>query len=233
MDKPTLLLTRPAASSVKFATRLDTSVTAKADLVISPLMEIVALDEEVEVQSYDGVILTSANGVAHAPLGEGRLAFCVGTQTAAAAHAKRWDVQAVAQDANALVEIILANHHGRFVHLSGTHQRGDIAERLTEKGRETKRVPLYDQRSLPLTNAARIALGGEGMVVLPLFSPRTASYFAAQDVQMGNVHAIAMSDAVAKELDHLHSLNVQILPAPTGAEMVAAVEMLLLGTTVP
>lgn len=228
MAKPTLLLTRPVASSIRFATRLNTETPSQAELVISPVLEIVALDASIDLNGMYGVIFSSANGVAHGPLGDGQIAHCVGTRTAEAAQARGWQVGKIAQDADQLVMALKkASISGPLLHLSGKFQRGDIAERLTQSNIPTKRVPIYDQCILPLTDAAQAALCGEGPVVLPLFSPRTAAYLVQQAKGFGQVYAIAMSAAVAQELEGVSLAELQVLPEPTAEAMVSAVELLL------
>jgi len=231
---PTLLLTRPQASAVRFAAKLDPAAAGRADLVISPLQEIVKLDIDVSLAGYAGVIFSSANGVLHGPDGNGMPAYCVGSQTGAAAKSRGWRVVQVAQDADAFVRAVMGvTPKGPLLHLSGTHQRGDIAARLTAAGLKADRTIVYDQQNLALNKAALDALCGEGPVVLPLFSPRTAAQFVAQAPETGKVYAIAMSAAVAQELTKEQLAGLQILAAPTAREMVHAVELLLLGDRLP
>jgi uroporphyrinogen-III synthase len=226
--RPTLLLTRPAASAARFAARLDPAMASRADLVISPLLEIVALDTAVDLGGQGGVIFTSVNGVMHAPRGGGMPAYCVGQHTGTAAAAKGWNVGLVAQDADALVTALRDRTiPGPLLHLSGTHQRGDIAERLTALGHETTRATLYDARTLALNAAALNALGGPGAVVLPLFSPRTAAQLVGQPIRTANAIAIAMSPAVARELEGHDFADLHILSSPSGDEMIRMVELLL------
>jgi uroporphyrinogen-III synthase len=232
--RATLLLTRPAASSVSFAARLDPVIVSRAALVISPLLEIVGLGHSVDLSGYGGVILSSVNGVMYGPQGDGMQAFCVGHQTADAAIAKGWHVAGLAQDADGLIrEIETRPAKGPLLHLSGQHQRGDIAERLTALDQRTSRVVIYDQRSVALSEAAQTALCGDGPVVLPLFSPRTAAQFVRQARETRMVHAIAMSAAVAEELKGCRFADVQIVAAPTGDEMARAVALLLTNDRLP
>lgn len=228
MAKPTLLLTRPVASSIRFATRLDAATPSQAELVISPMLEIMPLDQAVDLNGVAGVIFSSSNGVAHGPDGNAMLAHCVGKGTAAAARGKGWRVGQVAHDAERLTLALQQSGITEpLLHLSGKFQRGDIAENLTKDGIPTTRLAIYDQRILPLTEAAQAALCGEGAVVLPLFSPRTAAYLVQQARGFVRVHGIAMSPAVAQELKGVSLEEMQILPEPTADAMVRAVELLL------
>lgn len=227
MAKPILLLTRPAASSVRFAAQLEPVVATRADLLISPLLEIVPLNPDVDLAGYAGVIFTSANGVSQAPAGDGRAAYCVGRQTAAAAAGKQWSVKSTAQDAENLISLLKESAQAPLLHLCGVHHRGDVAERLTGFGLRTERIEVYDQKPRALTDVAQDALSGEGRVILPLFSPRTAAYLAAQARSLKDVFAVAMSAAVADQLQGYDFASIQILPQPTRIEMLRAVELLL------
>lgn len=228
MAKPILLLTRPAASSVRFAVQLEPAVATRADLLISPLLEIVPLDVPVDLKGYAGVIFTSANGVSQAPAGDGRPAYCVGRKTAQAASAKQWQVKGTALDAAGLVHLMKESAQAPLLHLCGVHHRGDVAETLTGLGVQTDRNEIYDQQPLALTDAAQLALGGEGPVILPLFSPRTAAYLAAQARSLRDVFVVAMSAAVADPLKGYPFTGIQILKRPTGIEMLRAVELRLM-----
>ena len=87
MPQPRLLLTRPHPGAAQFLDRLSPALRDGA--VISPLIEIAPTGVGVDLAPFAGVIFTSANGVAHAPKGDGRPAFCVGPQTTAAAANRR------------------------------------------------------------------------------------------------------------------------------------------------
>ena len=101
MPKPRLLLTRPHPGAAQFLDRLSPALRDGA--VISPLIEIAPTGVGVDLAPFAGVIFTSANGVAHAPKGDGRPAFCVGPQTTAAAAKAGWQAQMAGLDAQALI----------------------------------------------------------------------------------------------------------------------------------
>jgi uroporphyrinogen-III synthase len=228
MDSPSLLLTRPQASAEAFVARLDPALVRGVEVCISPLMEIRPCRSGANLADYRGVIFTSANGVAFAGLGQGRRAYCVGAGTARAATDQGWHVMQVAQDADALVAAICdTGAQAPLLHLSGTHRRGNIAERLTQAGIKTETAALYDQVLLPLSDRAQALLKGEATVILPLFSPRTAGQFADQAAELRNVRAIAISPAVADTVRHLNLKQLLIAQAPTGDAMRQDIEMLL------
>lgn len=162
---PTLLLTRPLASSRWLAGRFDGPV------VISPVMRIVPLPfDRAALADAPGVVLTSAHAVPAAGPGRGRPAICVGARTAAMARRAGFRVTEGPGDAAGLLPLIAAGPPG-LVHPHGRH----VAQRLPVPG-----VAVYDQQALPLTPKARALLQGAGPVILPVFSPRSAGLVADQ-----------------------------------------------------
>lgn len=221
MNALTLLLTRPADASTRFAARF------KANVVISPLLRIVSTGAQLPENYQDGVIFTSANAVNRAGNGHGRDAFCVGEHTATMAAQAGWHIAQTALTADELVSIM--NTPRELVHLCGQHRRGEVAERLNRKGFTVKPLVVYDQQPLNLTKEAHAALS-EG-VVAPVFSPRTAAILALQDANLSRAHVVAFSPAVAEPLAHKGAASLNILPEPRGELMVRAVENLLLNGT--
>lgn len=229
-----LLLTRPRGAAEQFVAQLDRSLMADVRTVYSPLLEIEPRSSQVDLSGYVGVILTSANAVDNAPVGEGRMAYCVGARTAKRAVAAGWAVQIVAEDAQDLItKIRNAPVSGPLLHLAGAHRRGQIAERLSDGGIATDIEVLYDQVLAPLNMQAQAVLGGKTPVIVPLFSPRTAVQFAAQAVRLDLVDVVAMSAAVAEPVVNVPPEKVHIAAEPTGAAMVEGVEYLLRNDSLP
>lgn len=108
-------------------------------------------------------------------------------------------------------------------HFSGRHVRGDIAGTLSKAGHTVTRVALYDQRLLPLSQAALGTLSTQNPVIVPLFSPRAAAHFAAQAPENASVWALCMSLAVADKVDKTKVFEEVIAKAPTAASMVDAI----------
>lgn len=227
MTKPTLLLTRPKDAARRFAATLSPKTLAAVDVVISPLLRIEGTGVVPDLDGARGVIFTSAQGVTYAPDGTGQPAYCVGERTAEQATAGGWQVAMIGQDAEDLLRRMAKRPPpGPLLHLSGRHTRGDIAARLTALGISTVAVTLYDQVLQPLTRQAQNALMGQAHVIAPLFSPRSASHFAEQAVNLRQVQAIALSPAVAAALGQ-GCAAVTIASAPTAREMGDCVENLL------
>jgi uroporphyrinogen-III synthase len=228
MPPTTLLLTRPNHSAQAFVARLSAEVREAADVVIAPLMEVVGLEIKPDLSGIAGVAFTSANGVLHAPLGEGRVAFCVGARTTEAAKAHGWRAQQVGKTAQELIEAFkITPPSGPILHLGGRHTRGDIAKNLTEVGIQARHIALYDQRLLPLSGEGHAALSSR--CILPVFSPRTAHHLAYQaHGSLGNAYIVALSEAVAGPLRGEKTAQLFILPTPDAVYMSKVVENLCL-----
>lgn len=225
MTNPILLITRPKRSAERFLARLDPVLLTKVDVVLSPLLEIVPTQNPVNLDAAAAVIFTSANAVSFCPQGQGRIAYCVGEQTAEAANAHGWRSAFAARDADDLVARLTADAlRSRLVHLAGKHRRGEIAARLTANGVQTDVVEVYDQALLSLTVEAQSALASDARVLLPLFSPRTAGHFAAEFQSVQNLQIVAISAAVVEALGENAPEDVIIAKAPTGKDMVQCIE---------
>ncbi len=220
MNKPVLILTRPAPNAYAFLDMIAPVLLARVTVLISPLLRISGTGTPVDMQGIDGVIFTSANGPAFAPEGGGRTAFCVGAKTTQAAEAKGWRAQMLGQTADELIEAVINKRpKGPLLHISGQHQRGDIARRLSDAGIKTTAVNVYDQTLLPLTPQAKSALTGGKPCIAPLFSPRTATQFARECDDLRHVIVIALSPAVADALGDKHPQQLLIADEPTANSM--------------
>ena len=235
MTKPILLMTRTRAASDRFVSGLDAKQMQGVDVLFSPLLEIVPTETRPEIAGYGGVIFSSSNGVAFAPEGAGRMAYCVGERTAQQAKARGWRVDLIAQDAQKLIEaLIKAAPIGPLLHIAGAHRRGDIAQNLSAVGIPTEVHVAYTQPLLPLAEDAKKVLFGEVIVIVPLFSPRVAAQFGSQAVCGAHVRVLAMSQAVKDALEGTTCAGrVQIASGPTGEEMRIGVENLLWGDSLP
>ena len=213
----TLLLTRTPAQSARFLAALGRDWPS----VISPLSASLPQAWAHAVSPYQGLIFTSQNGVARAPPGDGRVAYCVGEQTAAAANRRGYAALSADGDAGALVAMILGRGDpGPLIHLRGAQARGNIAERLTAAGVPTAEIVVYRQKMLPLNPAARALLAGKGPVVAPLFSPQTVSNLIKQGPIAAPLHLVLISDAAARSLQSWPTpRSVTVAPTPDAAGM--------------
>jgi uroporphyrinogen-III synthase len=228
-----VLLTRPEAQSCAFAGALNARFGPRVRAVITPLMAPVYLTPTLPEGPFAAVILTSATGVEAAarlaaPLP--KRAFCVGSQTAAQARTAGFEASSADGDASALVAAVLADPPlGRLLHLRGEDTRGDVAERLISAGLETESLIIYRQESRPLTAEAVEILCQAGPVILPVFSPRTATLLRA--ALPGGLCArlllAAMSGAVAEALDGLPRAALVLAVRPDADAMQDAIDRLL------
>ncbi len=217
-----ILLTRPRDASDRFAARLRAEGIV-APLVISPVLRIEPCEAEIP-EKMVGAIFTSMNGVASA---EGRElpAWCVGAATAEAARAKGWRAMAAGGDAESLLRRILADApEGPLVHFRGEHARGNVAARLVARGIEATEIVVYRQKAQPLNAEAEALLGREKPLILPLFSPRSAAQVAKAGPYRAPLFIVAISDAVASEVERLAPRQVIVTPEPDAEFMVAGIK---------
>lgn len=233
-----VLVTRPRAEAEAFAALLAEKFGTLVRPVVAPLMAVEYLAPSLPQGPFAGVIFTSAAGVAAAVrLGADLppLAWCVGAKTAARAQSAGFHARSAEGDADALIAAILADPpRGKLLHLRGQDTRGAVAEWLNSAGIETVSAVIYRQAPQPLTPEARALLQGDGLVIVPLFSPRSAALFAAAapDARAG-LHLVAMSDAVAKAARDLPRRTLTRAARPDAGAMLDAVEAALIGIPAP
>jgi uroporphyrinogen-III synthase len=215
----TVLLTRPRAQSAGFAVQVRARLPG-VRVVVAPLMEIVPTGSAPELGPRDAAIFTSANAVAAAGAGHGRLAFCVGTRTAAAAEAAGFAATVAGPTAEALVaELARLRPEGRLVHLHGVHTRGDVAARLAAAGLTVEARSVYDQINVPPGPDFAEALAAPRLVA-PLFSPRSAHLFAKAARRAGvsrtsePLRLVALSPAVRDALPPDWRAGVTVTASP-------------------
>lgn len=225
----TVLLTRPEAQSVRFATALDRRLGADIEVVISPLIRIVASGAVPALRPDDVLVFTSENGVtAYRALGGavGRTAICVGVRTAEVATAAGLTAQAGPGSAADLVATVRdAAPPGRVVHLHGRHVTGDLVAALRADGLPAEAAVIYDQVSQPLTAAARRLLARHGPLLLPVFSARTARLLAPEiAAARAELRIAAISPAVAAALPVQGHAQVRVAERPDAGAMLDTLE---------
>lgn len=214
--QPTLLLTRPKPQSFEFLALCETLAGRRLPVVVSPIIAIETRAEHPDLSVFATLIFTSANAVA-AVVDDlrGRTVVTVGAKTCEVALQAGANAKCLGEDVNALI----ANANligGPALHCRGAHVRGDLAESLSAKGIRVDEVIVYDQVSQPLNQAAQTLLQGDGCVVAPLFSPRSAQLLS-QNAIAADMQIIAMSAAVAEAWTGPGAK--EIAAAPTAAEM--------------
>lgn len=228
---PIVLLTRPDRQGQRFADQLRAKI-GDVEIVLSPLMQTRFLDPVLQDRPYRALLLTSETGAEAA----GRLAatvqnfpkraLCVGDRTAIAARAAGFDALSAAGDARDLIALAQRQFSaGPLLHLRGKDSAGDIAETLTKGGTETVSAIVYAQEPHPLS-AKAIEVFGQGLpVLIPLFSPRSASLLAAA-LPLGTstpIWVAALSPAVAEAALVLRPARTVIAAQPNGESMLHAV----------
>lgn len=234
-----VLITRPEAEALTFAVLLKERFGEQVRPVVAPLMAPRFLEATLPAGEFVGVIFTSAQGVQSAQrLGPGlpALAYCVGQKTADAARAAGFDARSADGDAEALLALIIADRPGgRLLHIRGRDTRGDLEERLNSAGIETESLIVYQQDPLPLGKEAEDLLLAAGNIIVPVFSPRTATILAValpSDFKAG-LDFVAISPAVAHALAGLPRNALVTSRQPDAKGMVDAIGTLLAETPMP
>lgn len=230
-----VLLTRPAAAGDRFAADLAQDHGERLRIISSPLIAPRFLHPDLP-DGAAGLVLTSETGVTATQRLQDRgaalpkRAFCVGDRTAAAARQAGFDAVSAGGDADALVAMILSLRiTGPLLHLHGRDTRGDVAPRLTAGGVPTSGHVVYEQLPQPLSMDARAVLDTDGVVIVPLFSPRTASLFAATVPHRATLWVAAMSPAVADAVAGLPVARIVTAARPDATAIRAAIAALVAG----
>jgi uroporphyrinogen-III synthase len=223
---PLILLTRPRAASERFAASLRAAIGGSLRIVCAPLMEIRPIPPLPDLAGVGGVIFTSEVAVrlmAEAPVPEGLVAWCVGDRTCAAAHSVGFDARSAGGTADDLVRTILAARPaGTLLHLHGLHTRGDVAGRVRHGGLPVTAQAIYRQDAAPVPDAFSAALAQEGVILAPLFSPRSARLFvqAADGNRPPKATLVAISGAVRDALPSDWQAACRVAPEPNGAAII-------------
>lgn len=228
-----VLLTRPAAQSERFAQRLFERFGADLAVVIAPLQRIAACPPLPAVPRGASLLFTSENGVrAFTGLGgvaAGRVAWCVGARTGAAARAAGFDVRTGPGDAAGLVGAMAsAGVAGPVLHLRGAQVTGDPAAALRAQGIPAHDAVVYEQVAQPLPEAGRACLAGAAPVIAPVFSVRSAQLLVPWlATARPPVWLAAISTAVAAALPVQDTGRVRVAAAPDAEAILAEIAMLL------
>ncbi|WP_168798033.1 uroporphyrinogen-III synthase [Pacificoceanicola onchidii] len=222
-------MTRPRAQSERVVVALE-QAGARFRAVYSPLIGIETIGDMPDQSALSGLIFTSANAVRVWVERGGRCdlpCFVVGPATEAEAKAAGMQAERARGTADDLVALVEARRPaGRWLHVHGTHTRGDVAPRLAAVGIDISGVALYDQPALGPTQEALGVLAGEIPVVAPLYSPRTAALFAKLPIKAPLLVA-GLSEAVVKPLAALHIYGQTTANRPDSSAMLAAILDLL------
>lgn len=237
---PPVLLTRPAGQGARFADLLRARLGPSVRVVSSPVLAPMLLSPDLPPGPFEAIVFTSETAVAafHRlnPDGLGQ-AWCVGRATAAAAQAAGYAARSADGDAGALAQAIrAAGLRGPVLHPQGRETAFDMAGALASAGIETIDLIVYAQEPQPLTPEAAALLLGKGPVIVPLFSPRSATLLAGDPAVSGR-HAplwiAAMSPAVAVASKALRPARTATARHPDADAMLTAIEDLVWPTAEP
>lgn len=222
---PLCLITRPEPNAQRFASRVQ--VELRLPTLVAPLMRIESVELSDSLDSFGGVILTSAHAarlLAALGVPTSTPCFAVGKKTAHAAEKLGYTAHAMGGDADKLVAALISNPRpGPLVHLRGEHTRGDVAARLTLAGVPTSEKVVYRQVSQGLSRSSQQVLTGKQAIILPLFSPRTAKLALAEFGTLRGLVPVALSDAVAQAAQFPGAYPTVTAREPTEDDMIAAI----------
>jgi len=228
----TILITRPEPEAGRFAARLREECGPEVDVLCAPVMRIELRGELPPLAGGEVLIFTSRHGVAgfcHQTATRDFTCYCVGEATAQAAHAQGLTAITCGGDAAALLDRIAQDgSKGPFLHLRGAHVAADITGALQAAGHDATDAVVYDQQPQDMGENARRVLAGEGPVILPLMSPRSARLVFSQ---MDHIHAplfiAAISRKVAEALPDGAARDLSIAARPDAEAMAHAVHDLV------
>ncbi len=225
-----ILITRPAASSEEFATKLRARLGQDLSIVIAPLIEIRHLRPATDISRYRTLVFTSANAVqGFAVLTENRNfdCFVVGPNTAEAAlhdgfkpHEGPGTAQELAQD------LLRIQPPEPILYVRGTHVAFDLSAHMRRHAAEIEDVVVYEQVAKSLSNKAASEMKEASSLIVPLFSPRTARIFSDQCKTDARLFIGAMSKSVADHITSLKLTKLTIADKPTSCSMVDVTERL-------
>jgi uroporphyrinogen-III synthase len=210
----TLLLTRPIDGATLFA-ELARQSGWTGRIQISPQQRIELLPPEPMAADRAGtLVFTSQYGVASFVAGIAARhwpVYAVGPRTAqAACDAGFQDIRTPAGgDAAALLAALRAERPlTPILHLHGRNIAQPVAALLNADGIPAFSMMVYDQKALPLDVTATTLLQGEGPVVIPLFSPRSARLLLESVTNhRAPITLIAISHACATVLQPFVDVN--------------------------
>ena len=237
-----VLITRPRPAAMMLAARLSDS---GHQAIIEPLLTILPDPDARErlAPALDGaqaLVFTSTNGVASFAAASERRdlpAFAVGGGTALTAREAGFsEVENASSNVETLAALVagrLKRDAGPIVHASGHVVAGDLAGRLTRLGFTVRSVPIYQAITAGALEDATVAAFQAGNIDAALFfSPRTAATFVRLARAAGiagdcaGTIGMALSPAVAAELEALRWRRIVVSELPIEAEMLKALDRL-------
>jgi len=210
-ERRLIAVTRPQPDADLFARQLN---EANLPPLVAPLIDI-AFETSIEIEDASAVAVTSANGVrALARASEDRSlpVYAVGPASAEAARGAGFPVAGVAESSVESLAALIATsaERGPVLHVTGSHQAGDLVAALKTAGISAFKQQLYRAEAVrEMPKALGQALTEGRVEAVTLFSPRTARLFRelveAEGLadMLAEVRLICLSEAVAEALSGL------------------------------
>lgn len=224
-----VLLTRAAEDARASAARLK---RRGHSVVLSPVLEVRALDARAPEGDFDATMATSAHaflggahrGFTHLPM------YVVGARTAQAARAAGFDVVLVEEDAARLSARLANIRARRFVYFVGRSRKPLLEDALPRAGHDLTVVETYAaEPARALSEAGRAALKNGGLDAVLHYSPRSAEIFASLATREGLADAARRLRHVAISQDGAAPLRARgfeaiVASAPNEDAMFCALE---------
>ena len=230
-----VLLTRAADDAARTA---DTLLAAGHDVVLSPVIEIVALEATWPASVVDAVLATSANAFEvpdFGPAPEARRLmplFLVGERTVERAREHGFEgASIVAANAAALSLAFgtMAHRPRRLVYLAGRDRKPDIEAALADAGQVVEVLEVYRaQATAALTEEAETAIRAKDLDAVLHYSRRSATLFAelasGRGLDISGLRHLCLSGDVAAPLHERGLPHVEIAGAPNEAALLGLLD---------
>ena len=234
-----VLITRPEPDASQFGADLG---ALGYDIIVDPVMMIETLSFALpDFSEYNAVIFTSPNAVRAlasqvSTIHKNVAAFCVGDQTAQ--EAARFFSQAISAGGNQNdLKSLLIRQFGKdkpelpLLYVRGEDISGDLEGDLVRAGVPCQSLVVYRARpSMRLQAATLHALAEGRVIVIPLFSARTARIFfeLAEQVTatqaLNTIKFLCLSDSVLESVPASRRAQAYICAAPTRDAMMALIK---------
>lgn len=205
--------------------------------LLAPVLDIVPTGAPVPGGAFEGIVFTSAHGVAAlgpaASAGLGRVpCFCVGDRTAElAASAGFRDLRVGRADAERLARLVCAAVHppGRVLLVAGRDRKAAIEQRLGEAGYDVVVIEAYEARAVESWPKEACDVLRAGRVAAALHYSRRSADLAAQCASASGVveqvlatHHVCLSEDAALPLRRAGAARVVIAAEPNETSLLAA-----------
>jgi Uroporphyrinogen-III synthase len=227
-----ILVTRPAHDAQRTAEKL---IAMGHEPVVAPVMTISPTDIPAPAQSFDNIIVTSANGAARLadlPGWQDRTIYAVGPRTADAIleYGAPHDLRIAAGDAVSIIAMVKAEQPRQIsiLHVTGVNHKAEPDRSLRAAGYEVFTWTAYEAAaasSLPET--ARQALQGKRLDAAIHYSRRSVETLVSLVTAAGMLEAFStlrhfcLSDDIAEPLKALNIKTIAASSDPSEAALLA------------